>query len=1202
MNKALRFVWLSLLTLVCGIASAGTVVFDPTTDVSNGSSITKDGITITLTSGTFAASSYNGTTCYEFPRGASFEFSAESPAGNMTSVTLEYQSAGGYAYDRNYTTSTDYLDNGIKITVNGNDGAATLTFQAFSGALYMTKITVEYIGDGGGTGGDDTPEYTIADLVSGATDVATAAIKFTDAQVVYSNNGNYIVRENGQAIDLMGTSLPLELGATLNGKVTMSVAYNGGIMKATDIDGVTNANDLTQTNPTYTMNPIVTTLSNLSGYKGDLVKLEQVTLYLDAAGDLGFGNNCYYIPMGSYSYAYLSNASEFSDKISSDESAKYDVVAWYNAPGAGFWVKSSLQIAQLTGEESETLEAPIISGEQEFTESTTVTMTAADGAYIYYTTDGSVPSDASTYYSAPITLTETTTVKAIAWKSGMFSPVAEMTFTKAAEETFTIAQLAEAAQNKENVTVQFNNAKVVYGENNSFILREDGKALDMMNTSIAFPVNGTVSGTVKLNVTYNNGVLTTSDIAGVTDNSKLNIAYPETFEASPLNIKLTEIRNYPGDLVRVENVNVWGDDSGTQIYTYDDPYTSVWVGNAADCNLSNSRYDVTMWYYEATSSNSPAGNVKVIEAERAISYLSAPSINGDEAFAESTTVSITSYDDVATIYYTTDGTTPTTESNVYTEPFVITENTTVKAIAAYKSIVSEVATKEFKKGVTIAQLAEAAESKENVTLILNNAKVVYGESNESGACSILREDGKAIDIMNSTLSFPVNGDVTGFVTLNVTYTNGVLATSDIEGVTNSYNLRTNWPETYETSPITVASLDEVKNYPGDLVRFENVDVWTENGVTKIFAYDPEYTEVLISNPTEFNIGSGKYNVTGWFNDATATNYAATIKATEAARVVNYLAAPTISGEDNFAESTTVTITADAAATIYYTTDGTTPTTESDVYTEPFVITETTTVMAIAAYEDIVSEVASQTFNKGEEIQYNDQTIAELNPRRDREENIRLNVENAKVVYVRENPYVGGNDIALRQDGKAVMLYASTLDLPLNSTVSGTVKFNFYGMAGIPQLREIDGVTTAADLQVTESAETALDPTEATFSDVDEHRADLVVFRTVKVVNTESGYAIEKDGQQIVFVSKDESFDVNTLIKDDTTYDVTLWYNGYMNEAPYMEFVSADNETNGIYGIDANYGEDGNTYNLQGIKVNKNYRGVVIRDGKKFVQK
>lgn len=39
MNKALRFVWLSLLTLICGVASAGTVVFDPTVDTGGGEKV-----------------------------------------------------------------------------------------------------------------------------------------------------------------------------------------------------------------------------------------------------------------------------------------------------------------------------------------------------------------------------------------------------------------------------------------------------------------------------------------------------------------------------------------------------------------------------------------------------------------------------------------------------------------------------------------------------------------------------------------------------------------------------------------------------------------------------------------------------------------------------------------------------------------------------------------------------------------------------------------------------------------------------------------------------------------------------------------------------------------------------------------------------------------------------------------------------------
>lgn len=82
------------------------------------------------------------------------------------------------------------------------------------------------------------------------------------------------------------------------------------------------------------------------------------------------------------------------------------------------------------GSNPSTLAAPTISGNTPFTESTQVTITAADGATIKYTTDGSNPSSASSTYSAPLTLTATTTVKAIAIKDGVTSSVASKVFTK----------------------------------------------------------------------------------------------------------------------------------------------------------------------------------------------------------------------------------------------------------------------------------------------------------------------------------------------------------------------------------------------------------------------------------------------------------------------------------------------------------------------------------------------------------------------------------------------------------------------------------------------------------------------------------------------------------------------------------------------------------------------------------------------------
>ena len=1356
-----------------------------------------------MTSGTssFAATDYNGTLSYSFKQKTYFEFTTGESV-KINSVSFEYQSAGGYIYDRNNNTSSTEFEGGKTYTVKG-EGASSLLFSVFSGPMYFSKITVECTGGDEPGGGEVGTTYSIDDLMTGAADVASATLKFTDAQVVYGDGTNYIVREGGKAIDLMGTSLSLEKGATLNGTVTMNVTYKNGFLKAEDVAGVTNGNNLTQTNATGENVPVTATIEQLgSNYKGDLVLLSQVNIYNDSYGDLGQGA-AYYARTGFTNFATLTNIADFLDKVSSDQDATYDIVAWYNEPGAGV-IKAKLQIVEFLGGEVAKPAAPVISGNQNFTGSTEVTITAEEGAAIFYTTDGTVPTNWDPAYTAPFTITETTTVKAVARVNDIYSDVAEMTFTK--EESgvtgSTIADLATAATSQDNVTLVLNNAKVVYAKDNNYILREDGKAIDLLNTSLSLTQGTTVSGHVQVNVTCTSGILSTSDIEGVTTDANLT-ATGEAGDMDPIACTLGQVKNYPGDLVNVENQEVWS--YGTTWYFYEGAsWTSVYLTNASDFNMvANKYYNATLWYNDV-SNNRLQG--KIIKCSKVITSLDAPQISGTDNrtdFDESTEVTITT-EEGASIYYTLDGTDPTKESTLYTAPFTITNSCTVKAIATYNAIVSPVGSVEFTKNDysgtnTISDLIVYGESKDSVVVHFENAKVVYSEQGDLGYHYIIRDDGLAIDLMNITkFTLPVGAyNLKGTMALKVTYQKGLLIAEELES-TNSGNISFVWPESYDMDPIEIDLID-VKLHKGDLLNLKNAEIWSYRGTTSIYTNTPSYIELKVTNAEDFDLESGFYNLTIWYNDASSDYYAGKVKVIKAERVDKRPDAPVILGEEEFVGKTTVSIAATEGLNVYYTLDGTDPTRQSTVYTEPFAITETTTVKAVTAYLDDYSDIVTKTFTKvgdfetktiaqlfegqqavenvtislnnakvvytekhddgtkvailrengqaldvisgvldlplgstvtgtffasvdfnggifttrdvqgetnsyeleytmpsdegyndpiettvadvhlypgdlvsikglqvlGQDGQYygftedysfvnltdndelantvsgqkytvlgwfnapgtgfadgnaslkavkltaedatkyHNQTIAELNVRRDREDNIRLVLDNAKVVYVRANPYYGTKDIALRQDGKAVVLYNSTLPLELNSTVSGTVKLDFYALAGIPQLREIDGgVTTTDSLNITAGASQEVDPVEVTMADYDEHRADVIVLRQVKIVyGSQAAYAIEKDGQKIAFKNENEDVDVDALVSNDNLYDVVLWYNGYINDAPEMEFVKAVKVTDvGIYGVEADYGKDGNTYNLQGVKVGKNYRGVVIRDGKKFTKK
>ena len=94
---------------------------------------------------------------------------------------------------------------------------------------------------------------------------------------------------------------------------------------------------------------------------------------------------------------------------------------------------------------AETVDAPVLPASTTFNGSYEVTITAGDGVAIYYTLDGNEPTKESTLYEGPFTITETTTVKAIAVKNELVSTAAVATYKLVKTlNNCTVAELMDA--------------------------------------------------------------------------------------------------------------------------------------------------------------------------------------------------------------------------------------------------------------------------------------------------------------------------------------------------------------------------------------------------------------------------------------------------------------------------------------------------------------------------------------------------------------------------------------------------------------------------------------------------------------------------------------------------------------------------------------------------------------------------------------
>ena len=284
------------------------------------------------------------------------------------------------------------------------------------------------------------------------------------------------------------------------------------------------------------------------------------------------------------------------------------------------------------------LAAPTISGTTDFTESATVTITAAEGATIYYTINGQDPDEREgTEYTAPFTISETTTVKAIAYKGDLESSIATQEFTKkeikAASDIAAFNNLAD----KDETVLTLNDAKVLYSwtslnGNNSTYIRDASGALCLYNAGLDLKAGQILNGTVNITRSSYNGT-----IQGAKNDKTSKTTFTATDGEAPIanTIKPADAASHVSDLVQFTNVNIVKDntrfyivDGDNKVQVYNGFHISGYTVAAAenvDVKGILVKYQTT---YEVYPIEVPvATGITEIKADKAVLDANAPMYN-----------------------------------------------------------------------------------------------------------------------------------------------------------------------------------------------------------------------------------------------------------------------------------------------------------------------------------------------------------------------------------------------------------------------------------------------------------------------------------------------------------------------------------------------------------------------------------------------
>jgi N-acetylneuraminic acid mutarotase len=536
---------------------------------------------------------------------------------------------------------------------------------------------------------------------------------------------------------------------------------------------------------------------------------------------------------------------------------------------------------------------------------------ATTGAIIYFTTNGTAPTTASAIYSGPIAVASTETILAIAAASGynnsaVATAVYDINLPAAATPTFSPSAGTYSSAQSVTLSDATTGAILYYTTN--------GTTPTTASAVYSGPI--AVASTETLEAFAAASGYSNSAVASALYTFNLPAASP-TF--SPV----------AGTYTSAQSVSISDSIAGAAIY-----YTT----NGIAPTTSSTPYTgaITVASTETLEAIATASGYSTSAVATALYTINLPTATPAFSpvagtYASSQSVTLSDSTPGATIYYTTNGTTPTTSSTAYTGAITVSSTETLEAIAT----ASGYSTSAVATALYTINLAAATPAFSPVAGTYTSAQSVTLSDSTAGAAIYYTTNG----ITPTTSSTPYAGAIT------VASTETLEAIAAASGHTNSavatavytINLAAAAAPTFSPAAGTYASAQSVtlSDATAGAILY-----YTTNGTTPTTSSSVYAGPITVASTETIQAIAA---ASGYNNSAVATAVY-TISLLPAAVTPAFSPAA-----GTYASAQSVTLSdATAGAILYYTTNGTTPTTASAVYAGPITVASTETIQAMAA--------------------------------------------------------------------------------------------------------------------------------------------------------------------------------------------------------------------------------------------------------------